>query len=201
MAFINTIPEDQAVTDVKKMYKENKAEYGYLPNYVQLFSLRPNVMKAWGQLLETISHDMDARRYELVTLAAARALGSSYCMLSHGSTMLKEFYSTEQLTRIAQNYQSADLTSAEVAMMAFAELIVRDATSVSQNDIDNLRQHGFTDADIFDITTTAAARCFFSKTLDALGAEPDENYMALDENLRQALTVGRPIGVSGEANV
>ena len=77
--------------------------------------------------------------------------------------------------------------------MAFAELIVRDSTAVTQNDIDILRQHGFSDAEIFDITTTAAARCFLSKTVDALGAEPDANYLALDEKLRQALTVGRPI--------
>lgn len=66
-------------------------------------------------------------------------------------------------------------------------------TAVTQTHIDTLHQHGFTDAEIFDITTTAAARCSFSKTLDALGAEPDEAYMALDKNLRQALTVGRPI--------
>ena len=64
-----------------------------------------------------------------------------------------------------------------------------------------LRQHGFSDAEIVDITTTAAARCFFSKTLDAWGAEPDENFMALDENLRQALTVGRPIRLKRKDNV
>ena len=193
MAFIHTIPEDQASPEVKKMYEENIAEMGYLPNYVQIFSLRPQVLEAWGNFLGTLHRDMDTRRYELVTLAAARALGSTYCMLAHGAVMVKEICSTEQLTRIAQDYQSADLSPAEVAMMAFTELIVRDATGVTQNDIDILRQHGFSDAEIFDIITNAAARCFFSKTLDALGAEPDENYLALDENLRQALTVGRPI--------
>ena len=201
MAFIHTIPEDQAATGVKKMYKKNRDEFGYLPNYVQVFSLRPHVMEAWGQFLGTLSRDMDARRYELVTLAAARALHSTYCMLAHGVVMLKEFCSTEELTRIAQDYQLADLAPAEVAMMAFAEQIVRDATAVTQAHIDTLRQHGFTDTEIFDITTTAAARCFFSKTLDALGAEPDEAYLALDENLRQALTVGRSISLDGENHV
>lgn len=197
MTFIHTIPEDEAEADVKEMYAENVAEFGYLPNYVQAFSLRPDVMAAWGQLLGAISRDMDARRYELVTLAAARALRSSYCMLAHGSVMQKELFPTEQLTRIAQDYYSAELTSAEVAMMAFAEQIVVDATVVTQSHIDTLRQHGFTDAEIFDITTTATARCFFSKTLDALGAEPDSAYLALDKNLRQALTVGRAIGGQG----
>lgn len=86
-------------------------------------------------------------------------------------------------------------------MMAFAEQVVLDATAVTQAHINTLHQHGFTDAEIFDITTAAAARCFFSKTLDALGAEPDENFMALDENLRQALTVGRPIRLKGKDNV
>jgi alkylhydroperoxidase family enzyme len=119
-------------------------------------------------------------------------------MLAHGSVMLKELCSTEELTRIAQDYQTADLTLAEAALMGFAEQVVLDATAVTQSHIDTLHRHGFTDAEIFDITTVAAARCFFSKTLDALGAEPDNAYMALDKNLRQALTVGRPIGRQAE---
>jgi len=193
MAFIHTLPEDQADTGVKAMYEKNIAGMGYLPNYVRAFSHRPQVMAAWGQLLGSIRQHMDVRRYELVTLAAARGLTSSYCMLAHGSVLLKETFSTEELTRIAQDYQSADLTSAEVVMMAYAEQIVVDATAVTQAHIDTLHQHGFTDAEIFDIATTAAARCFFSKTLDAVGAEPDETYLALEDELRQALTVGRPI--------
>lgn len=197
MTFIHTIPEELAEGDVKKMYAENSADFGYLPNYVQAFSLRPDVMAAWGQFLGTLSRDMDARRYELVTVAAARALHSSYCMLAHGSVMLQELFSPEQLTRIAQDYHTADLTPAEVAMMAYAEQIVLDATAVTQTNIDTLRKHGFTDTEIFDITTTAAARCFFSKTLDAFGAAPDEAFMSLDETLRQSLTVGRPISGSG----
>lgn len=193
MTFIQTIPENQAEAAVKEMYEENNVEFGYLPNYVQAFSLRPDVLAAWGQFLGVLIQDMDARRYELVTMAAARALHSTYCMLAHGSVMLQDLFSTEQLTRIAQDFQTADLTAAEVAMMAFAEQVVVDATAVTQTHIDTLHQHGFTDAEIFDITTTAATRCFFSKTLDALGAEPDEAFMALDKDLRQALTVGRPI--------
>ena len=130
---------------------------------------------------------------ELVTLAAARALPSSYCMLAHGSVLRQNFYSSAQLNAIAQDYHTADLTPAEVAMMAYAEQIVRDATAVTQADIDELRAHGFSDTEIFDIAATATARCFFSKTLDALGAEPDAVYLDLDKKLRQTLTVGRPI--------
>ena len=80
-------------------------------------------------------------------------------------------------------------------MMSFAEKVVRDATAVTQADIDGLRKHGFSDPEIFDITATATARSFFSKTLDALGAEPDVSYMDLQGPVRAALTVGRPMNV------
>ena len=82
--------------------------------------------------------------------------------------------------------------------MAFISTIPEDeATAVTLTDIDELCAHGFADTEIFDITATATARCFFSKTLDALGAEPDAVYLNLDESLRQTLTIGRPI--SGQA--
>ena len=38
-----------------------------------------------------------------------------------------------------------------------------------------------------------AARCFFAKTLDALGVRPDTSYLELEPELRHALVVGRPI--------
>ena len=47
-----------------------------------------------------------------------------------------------------------------------------------------------------DVVLAAAIRCFFSKTLDALGVEPDAQYRELDPDLVDALTVGRPIARS-----
>ena len=47
-----------------------------------------------------------------------------------------------------------------------------------------------------DVVLAAAARCFFSKTLDALDVRPDASYRELEPELREALTVGRPIAES-----
>lgn len=194
MAFINTVPEDGAPDDVDALYRHYQDQLGTIPNYARVFSPRPDVMRGWWGLLGSITAHMDKRRYELVTLAAARALRNSYCSLAHGKVLRDAFYTPEQVTAIATDYRAADLSPAEVAMMAYAEQIARDATSVSQADIDELRAHGFSDTEIVDIAAAAAARCFFSKLLDALGAEPDAAYGELEDGLREALTVGRPIG-------
>jgi uncharacterized peroxidase-related enzyme len=193
MAFVHTVPVDRATGDVRAMYARIEAAVGYVPNYAKLFSHRPQVMATWAAFLGAIRGNMDPRRYELVTLAAARALQCSYCMLAHGAILRRDFYSADQLTEITRDPAASDLTPAEVAMMAFVDKLTRDATSITRADIRGLLDHGFTDAEIFDITAAASARCFFSKLLDALGAEADGAYDFLEDPLKELLTPGRPM--------
>jgi alkylhydroperoxidase family enzyme len=80
--------------------------------------------------------------------------------------------------------------------MDLAAKVARDATSVTQADIDRLRDLGLSDADVLDVVLAATARCFFSKTLDALGTPADAKYNALPLALRDAVTVGRPIATA-----
>ena len=77
--------------------------------------------------------------------------------------------------------------------MDLAAKVAADTTSVTENDIDRLRELGLSDEEIFDVVLTAAARCFFSKAVDGLGVEADAEYDELEPELREALTVGRPI--------
>ena len=193
MTFIETVPEDQAGGTTEEMYAHARDANGYVPNMVKAFSHRPQVMAAWVAMAASIREEMDLRRYELVTLAAARALRSSYCMLAHGSILLREFYGVEELQAIVDDPRLATLDETDRAVMRFAEKVVRDATAITQADVGALKDLGIGDAEIFDIAAAAAVRCFFSKTLDALGTHPDGAYNDLDAGLRRSLTVGRPI--------
>jgi uncharacterized peroxidase-related enzyme len=195
MTLIETIPEDQATGATADMYASDKETYGYLPNFTQAFSDRPAVYASWRQLNGAIKSGMDLRRYELATIAAARRLRSSYCMLAHGSVLMNEFLEPEALRALVADHEAADLSEADKVVMNFAEKVVDDATSIEQADIDRLRAAGLSDAEILDVTLAATARCFFSKTLDALGVQPDAKYGDLDPGIRDALTVGRAIAV------
>jgi alkylhydroperoxidase family enzyme len=155
------------------------------------FAERPDVYAAWGQLLGAIKANMDLRRYELATLAAARRLRSSYCSLAHGKVLLEDF--GEPVREIALDHRTAGLDKVDVAVMDLAERVADDATSIGDADLQRLRDLGLSDAEIMDVVLAAAVRCFFSKTLDALGVLPDAFYRELDPELREALVVGRPI--------
>jgi uncharacterized peroxidase-related enzyme len=193
MTFIETIAPEEASGAVAAIYEKDRASFGRLPNMTQAFSLRPEVYAAWQQLNGAVKAGMDLRRYELATLAAARRLRSSYCMLAHGSILLKQFLEPEELRAAATEPESAGLDATDLAIMRFAEQVVDDAGSITQADVDELRAHGLSDADVFDVVLAATVRCFYSKTLDALGVQPDADYNELDPQLREVLVVGRPI--------
>jgi uncharacterized peroxidase-related enzyme len=163
-------------------------------NYLRAFEQRPEVYEAWQQLNGAIKARMDLRRYELATLAAARRLRSSYCALAHGTVLLERF--GEPVREIALDRRSAGLDEVDVAVMDLAERVVDDATSIQDADLQRLRDLGLSDEEIMDVVLAAAARCFFSKTLDALGVLPDASYRELDEGVREVLVVGRPIADS-----
>ena len=63
-------------------------------------------------------------------------------------------------------------------------------------------EDGRVPATVRDAILTRAARNFMSKTLDALGAEPDDALMDLEPELREALVIGRPFpspGISAQS--
>jgi uncharacterized peroxidase-related enzyme len=112
--------------------------------------------------------------------------------LPHGAALRSNLFSADEVEAIARDYRTAGLTPAEVAMMAFAQKVTRNANQVSPEDIEDLRRHGFSDEEILDVVLAAAARSFFSKVLDAVGAEPDPAYGTLPLALREVLAMGRP---------
>ncbi len=192
MSFVQTILPAEADGEVAAMYRRQQARFGYVPNYAKVFSLRPEIMPLWAALLGGIKRNMDQRQFELATLVAARALGNSACSLAHGSA-LTPFFSAAELAAILREDPAQPLAAAERALMTFAAKVARHAADISSEDIEALRKHGYDDTAIFDIAATAAARAFFAKLLDSLGVQPDAPYQALSPELRELLTVGRPI--------
>jgi uncharacterized peroxidase-related enzyme len=190
MAFIRTTTEETASAAAAQLLARDRAAMGYVPNYTRTFALRPEVFEAWGQLNNAIKSGMDLRRYELATLAAATALRSSYCSLAHGKVLADKFLSAEEVASLVTEPASDPV---DRAVMEFARKVAVAADQVTQGDVDQLRKLGLSDADVLDVCLAAAARCFFSKTLDATGTTADPEYQdLLPPELVEVLTVGRP---------
>jgi alkylhydroperoxidase family enzyme len=142
MPYIETVPEAGASEAVAEIYEADRTKFGHLPNFTQSFSLRPDVYSAWLQLNGSIKAGMDLRRCELATVAAARRLRSSYCMLAHGSVLVDQFLDPETLRAVVDDERTAGLDAADVAVMELADKVAEDATRVTEADVDRLRSLG-----------------------------------------------------------
>jgi uncharacterized peroxidase-related enzyme len=190
--FIETIPEHAATGATAEYYQQQRGAWGFLPNYAGAFGHRPDVAAAWNALNLAIRGGMDRRRFELATIAAARALRSTYCTTAH-SMFLRDVCGDEtSLHRIAEAPAGETLDEQDRAVYRFATKVATDAASVEQDDVEALRAVGLSDADIADVVYAAAARSFFTRVLDGLGARLDpQTAEAFDPQLYASMVVGR----------
>jgi uncharacterized peroxidase-related enzyme len=195
--FIEVPDESDLDAETADWFDRQRRAWGYLPNYAFPFARHPDVARAWGALDKAIRSHMDRRRFELATIAAARAYRSTYCVAAHAKFLRDECGDDESMRVIAADSSGAGLDPADRAVIDFATMVALDAASITAADVQVLRSHGLDDEEITDVVFTAAARAFFTKVLDALGVETDAQLgQTFDPEVRDQMTVGRPVAES-----
>lgn len=169
------------------MYEAGRRSSGYVPNFLRPFALQPELYAAWEGLLSSVKAGMTPLRYELVTLVAARAMRSRYCVLAHASVLLDGMLDDEALIAVVTDPPASGLPPAEVAVVEFAGRIAVDPRAATRAEVDVLLGHGLSEQDVFSVVTAVAARQFFTTVLAATGTGPDTAYESMDPQLVRTL--------------
>lgn len=191
MTFLDPAP---MTPEAQRFFDEDLAELGFVMNASRLWAYQIDTVNGLFDLLRTniSAHRLTMRQRGILVTACASALGDSYCSLAWGT----------KLAAVADAGTSAavlrgdddGLTLAERAMAAWARKVVRGPNETTVDDVQALRDAGFTDSQIFSITVFVALRLAFSTVNDALGAHPDPAYSTVaPSEVRAAVTYGRPI--------
>ena len=194
-------PKNADVADEAKAWTDGQtAAWGYLPNYAAAFASRPDVARAWTNLNLTVRNGMDRHRFEIATIAAARALRSTYCTAAH-STFLRDTCGDEEaMVALATDLDGTTLAPTDRAVAVFARKMVLDAAGITASDTATLRAVGLDDNDIADVVFAVAARCFFATALDAMGVQADPQLRAaFPPELVEQMVVGRPMDAESVA--
>lgn len=67
----------------------------------------------------------------------------------------------------------AGLSAADGAMLGFAVRLTRAPTSITRDDVDALRAHGFSDTAIHDIVQVTGLFAYYNRLADGLGIDPE----------------------------
>lgn len=199
--FIATSPTPDSASAFAAYVDSQRGHWGFVPDYTGCFAMRPGIATAWIGLASAVRAPMDRRRFELVTIAAARARGSAYCAVAHATMLLDICQDEPTLRALATDPEGGQLSSVDAGIYRFATKVATAPATVDQGDILDLRALGLADIDIADIVYAVGVRLFFATVLDALGARVDDEMVALlDEEL---LGVGRlsPVPAQGSPEV
>jgi uncharacterized peroxidase-related enzyme len=198
MSFLRTIGDQEASGEVADVYDQERKERGYVMDATRALSTRPEVLLAWERFMAAAckgGFTLSLRDWRLITLVAAKHIGSTYCSLVYGRALVEDLGSAEAVLAVERDFRSAGLSERKVAMLEYAEKVTVAAHAITEDDVERLRQHGFSDEQVFDVALCAAIRNMFSRLIDAVGATPDPDLRELEPaELRDALTVGRQLG-------
>jgi uncharacterized peroxidase-related enzyme len=180
--------------DTQRLYDEDIADLGYVMNLTRLWAHQPATADGFFDLMRRslADHGLTQRQRAVLVAACASAFGDSYCSLAYG-TRLADAAGEQTAAGVLQGNDDA-LTVAERALAGWARKVARDPNHTGEGDVQELRDAGFEDTQIFAITVFVALRIAFSTVNDALGARPDAALGAkAPEAVLGAVTFGRPI--------
>ena len=193
--YLKTIEETEATGRVAEIYERHKAQTGFVMAAIACFTSRADLLPIYTDFSDRIraGFSLDVRSWRLITLVAAKVIPSTYCSHVYSKQLIGDLGSKEAVLAVMRDYRTAGLSAQDVAMLAYAEKIARDASQVTEADIAALRAAGFSDVQITDIALCAAFRCFVSRFFDAVGAGPEASFIDSDAAFRDAMTVGKSI--------
>jgi uncharacterized peroxidase-related enzyme len=193
--FVKTIAPEEATGHIAEAYEKDKATFGFVMEATACWTARPDLLPVFEEFFAKVKagFSLSPREWRLITFIAAKHVPSTYCAQVYGRQLRQDLQSKDAVLAVLRDYRSAGLSERDVEMLAFAELVARNASQVTQAHIDRLRDVGFSDVQITDIALCASLRCFMSRLFDAVGAKPEPFFLDEDEAFRSALTVGKAL--------
>ncbi|MEV7631394.1 carboxymuconolactone decarboxylase family protein [Microbacterium sp. NPDC089318] len=178
---IITTPALDADEGVAAMYEEDLAADGFVHSYTAAMAVNPEAHEAFVALVRAVVPSIGVRIYEAATLGAARAIGSSHCLIAHGRKSMKAGVVDEAGLRAFAADDDSAFSEAERAVIRYAQRLSASPQEMTDSDATALREHGFTDRQIVDITLAAGLRNHFSRSLLALAVPLDDDPMIAPE--------------------
>jgi uncharacterized peroxidase-related enzyme len=77
---------------------------------------------------------------------------------------------------VKTDYRQADLPAADRAMLDFAVELTRTPGEMVKDDVEALREHGFTDTAIHDIVQVTALFAYYNRLADGLGIDDEPEW-------------------------
>jgi uncharacterized peroxidase-related enzyme len=189
---VGFLTEPPSTPEAQRLFDDDLDGLGYVMNVSRLWAHLPRALDSLSDLMAqtTEAGSLTFRQRALLVTAAAAALGDSYCSMAWGKKLAD--VSTPAVAAAVIGGTTEGLEDNDKALVDWARRVVQEPNAITEDDVALLRAAGFSDTQIFGLTTFVALRLAFATVNDALGATPDFQLSEeLPEQVRSAVAFGR----------
>jgi uncharacterized peroxidase-related enzyme len=165
--------------DIRARIVEVQEKAGFVPNVFLTLAHRPDEFRAFFAYHDALmlrDSGLNKAEKEMIVVATSGANDCLYCIVAHGAIL--RIYAKDPLVadQVAVNYRKADITPRQKAMLAFALKVATNSVAIDDDDFVRLREHGFSDEDIWDIGAIAAFFALSNRMANLISMRPNDEF-------------------------
>ena len=168
--------------DMRARMLEVQEKAGFIPNVFLTLAHRPDEFRAFFAYHDALmlrESGLSKAEKEMIVVATSGANDCLYCIIAHGAIL--RVYAKNPLVadQVAVNYRKADVTDRQKAMLKFALKVALRSVEIDETDFQELRAHGFSDEDAWDIGGIAAFFALSNRMANLIAMRPNDEFYLL----------------------
>jgi len=168
--------------DIQALFHEVSEKAGFVPNVFWVLAHRPDELRAFWAYHEALMRresGLSKSEREMIVVATSAGNQCLYCVVAHGAILRIYEKSSRISEAIATNYQKADITDRQKAMLDFAMKVSTQSHAITNDDMAVLSAHGFNDDDIWDIGAITAFFALSNRMASLTSMRPNDQFYAM----------------------
>jgi uncharacterized peroxidase-related enzyme len=154
---------------------------GLIPNVLRAYAFDIAKLDAFTALYNDLMlapSGLSKLEREMIAVTVSSLNRCYYCQVAHGAAV-RELSGNPMLgEQLVMNWRIADVTPRQHAMLDFAAKMTEASHRMTDDDRAALRDHGFTDRDIWDIAAVAGFFNMTNRIASATDMRPNDEYHA-----------------------
>ncbi len=177
------LPPAELDESMQAYFDKCTEKLGMIPNVLQAYSWNPKKLNAFVNMYNELmlsEGGLSKLEREMIAVAVSSENKCVYCLVAHGQAV-RQYSGDPMLGELmVMNYRNAELEPRQRAMLDFAVKLTENPKNMSEADRHNLRDHGFSDSDIWEIAEVAGFFNMSNRVALAVDMMPNPEYHGMD---------------------
>ena len=168
--------------DIRERILAVQEKSGFVPNVFLALAHRPDEFRAFFAYHDALmekEEGLSKGEREMIVVATSGLNQCIYCVVAHGAILRIREKNPHLADQVATNYRKADISDRQKAMLDFAAKISLNAHDVNDADFEILRNHGFSEDEIWDIGSISAFFSMSNRMADLTTMRPNDEFYLL----------------------